>query len=162
MQCTNCGTPIPDLVMSCPNCGAPAGSSQQSCQQGGQILSKKEFLKLPNMKSCKSNLTGSAVILYICGALSLTVGMLGGNPFVIVDVLIIIGMGLGIQLGQSRACAIIVCVYAAFNTIVMLLNTGRISGYLILIAAIYAIMATFRFQKVWKDYQTTGILPAAR
>lgn len=23
MHCTNCGTQLPELVMSCPNCGAP-------------------------------------------------------------------------------------------------------------------------------------------
>lgn len=124
-------------------------------------LSKKEFLKHPNLTKCYKNIKESAIILYVCAVLSLAIGFFTGNYSVIIDVILIIGLALGIHLAQSRACAVCICVYSVINVIVTTIENGRLGGYLILIAAIYAIKATFQFQKAWKNYQQTGQIPAA-
>lgn len=157
MQCAQCGTQYPDGAPACPNCGAPAG--QFGGGYGSAPMTKKEFLKHPNLKKCSSSIKSSAIILYVCGALSLVLGIIAGNFMVIIDIAIVVGLGLGIQLAQSRVCALLILAYSVFNTIYMIVSTGRAGGYLILLAAIYAVIATFQFQKAWKNYQQTGVLP---
>ena len=186
-NCPNCGAPAaPQGAQAGPNFGQPnpqgqpnfrhqpnpqgqPNFAQQPYPQGQpnfaqqpypQKLSKREFLHHPNLKKCCSNIKGSAITLYVCAVITaiLSIFVLG-NIFAIVDVAIVVGLGLGIHLGQSRVCAIICLVYAAFTFIYMTIENGRASGYLILIAAIYAVIATFQFQKAWKEYQLTGILP---
>lgn len=170
MQCQQCGTQIPDGVPNCPNCGAllnnQYGGNPQPYAQGqpygfSQKLTKKEFLRHPNLKKTRSNVIASAVILYICAAFTAAMGYVGGNLFTLLDVILLLGLGLGIQLAQSRVCAIVVCIYAVYNVIVAVITTGTFGGWLILIAAIDAVTATFQFRKVWNEYQQTGILPAA-
>mgnify|MGYP001033615569 FL=1 len=158
MQCSQCGTQYPDGAPACPNCGAPAGQFAGGGYGSGP-MTKKEFYKHPNLKKTTGSIKSSAIILYICGALSLVLGIIGGNLMVIIDIVIVVGLGLGIQLAQSRVCALIILAYSIFNTVYMLISTGRAGGYLILLAAIYAVIATFQFQKAWKNYQQTGMLP---
>lgn len=165
MQCFQCGTQFPDGMANCPNCNAPVNNQFAANGQSyayGQKMSKKEFMRHPNLKKYSGNIKAAAIILYVCAVLSLIVGIMVNNYAIIIDVAILVGLGLGIQLAQSRVCAILVCLYAAINVIVMTISSGRASGYLILIAAIDAIIATFQFQKAWKEYQKTGILPAAK
>lgn len=165
MQCYQCGAQFADGMPNCPNCNAPASNQFPGGGQGygvPQNLTKKEFLHHPNLKKCSGNIKASAIILYVCAAFSLAVGFFMSNYAVLVDVLIIVGLALGIQLAQSRVCAILICIYAAFNVIYMTISSGHASGYLILIVAIDAIIATFQFQKAWKNYQKTGVLPPAK
>lgn len=179
MQCFQCGTQIPDGMPNCPNCGAPVSDpsgqgqpGQQSFGQGQQSfgpgfgysrqMTKKEFLHHPNLKKCYDNIKGSAITLYVCAALSFALGMFMGNWGVLLDVLIVVGFGLGIQLAQSHVCAILIFLYSLANAVYMGVSTGRSGGTLIILASIYAISATFKFQKAWKEYRKTGILPAAK
>lgn len=169
MQCFQCSTQFADGMPSCPTCGMPAnnqfmGSDTTQGQPYGynQNLSKKEFLHHPNIDKCRKNLNSSAATLYVCAVLSLVVGFIFGSPSVVIDVALIVGLGLGVQLAQSRVCAILICIYGAFNTITMTITNGRPGGYLILIAAVYAVIATFQFQKAWDNYKKTGILPASK
>lgn len=172
MQCAQCGTQLPDGMPNCPNCGAPAASQFGQGQPGQQSfgpgfgysgqMTKKEFLHHPNLKKCYDNIKSSAIVLYVCAALSLALGIYMGNWSILVDVLIIVGFGLGIQLGQSRVCAILIFLYSLANAVYMGVSTGRSSGTLIVLASIYALGATFKFQKAWKEYKKTGILPAVK
>lgn len=157
MQCSQCGTQYPDGAPACPNCGAPAG--QFAGGYGAGPMTKKEFYKHPNLKKTTASIKSSAIILYVCGALSLVLGFIAGNMLVILDIAIVVGFGLGIQLAQSRVCALLILAYSIFNTISVYITTGAFGGYLILLAAIYAVIATFQFQKAWKEYQKTGMLP---
>ncbi len=186
MQCSNCGTQYPDDASNCPNCGAPAVvpfqqgqafaqnqtyqqgqafAQNQTYQQGQSFaqapLSKKEFLHHPNLKKCASNIKVSAIILYVCAAIS-SIALIGGNLSSLIDIALIAGLALGIHLAQSRVCAILICIYSVFNMVISLIAYGTPSGWLILAAAIDAIIVTFQFQKAWKEYQQTGILPAAK
>lgn len=165
MQCLQCGTQIPDGMPTCPNCGAPLNNQPAGGGQPygfSQKLTKKEFLHHPNLKKIRSNINSSAIILYVAAVLTSVLGLVDGNYFILIDIALLVGLGLGIHLAQSRVCAIIACVYSAFNVIITVVTTGSVGGWLVLVAAIYAIIATFQFQKAWKEYQQTGILPAAK
>ncbi len=121
---------------------------------------KKEFLDLPENAKLKKNIRSSAIVCYICAALTLVFGMfvLDSGLLSLIDVAILAGLGLGIQLSQSRVCAALLCVYAVINTIISLVSSGQISGYLIIIAGVYAMIYTFQLDKQWKVYQQNNRL----
>ena len=120
-------------------------------------MSKAEFYKQPALKKNRSNITACAVVAYFCAACTFIVNVvLAHNIFGMVDVCLLLGLGLGIHLGKSRVCAIILLVYAGINTIYILLTAGRFGGYLILLCGIYAVIETFKIQKAWKEYELTG------
>lgn len=130
--------------------------------QTGAKLSKKEFYKHPNLANYRKGIRGSAIILYVCAAITLLAGLATYNLFSIIDVVVIVGLALNIQFNQSRAAAVILCIYSLINVIVALLTTGSIGGWLIIIAAIIATIYTFCFKTLWKEYQKTGLIPAGK
>ncbi|MBR1691857.1 MAG: hypothetical protein IJ711_03660 [Lachnospiraceae bacterium] len=120
---------------------------------------KKEFLNLPEMGQLKSGLTSSAVILYICAVFTFLVTvLLMESSSSILDVILLVGLGLLVQLKQSRVAAVLVLIYSLINCVVLAILTGRFGGWLIMLAGGYAIGNTFRFHKAWNTYQTTGEL----
>ena len=135
-------------------------------QPYGQKMTKKEFLKHPNLKKCKGNINASAILLYFCAGITMIATVLltltvASGLGTIIDVLLLVGMGLGIQLAQSRACSIVVFIYSIINFIYGVIMTGRATGWLIVVAGICAIIYTFKFQKAWKEYEQTGMIPPA-
>ncbi len=165
-QCPKCGQFFDDSASFCSACGAVLGGDSQGVDFTPEPISypgqpgprkaatKQELLNLPENAKMKKEIKTIAIISYICAGLTAAV-MIGanGNFTAIVDVLLLIGLGLGIQLKQSRVCAILLCVDGAVSVIVSLLAAGMPSGYLILIAGIFAIVYTFKLDKAWKQYQ---------
>lgn len=172
--CPTCNQPCEDNEVFCGNCGTNllAGSAPQapyqSPVQGGyapngvyapynaapRAATKKEFLNLPENKKIKSEINGAAIICYICAGITLIAGIASGSfPLILIDVAVLLGLGLGIHLAQSRVCAIILLAYAAYSTIIVLVQTGRLTGWLVVIAAVIAVMYTFKAEKLWKQYQ---------
>ncbi len=143
------------------NAGQPAaGGSSANAGQGGQApMTKEEFYKHPNIANVRSQIRGAGILCYVVAGISLVFSIwMGTFLTALVDILLVVGLGLGIQLGKSRVCAIILTVYGAINTIVMTLQRGQLSGWWVLVAGIYAIIYTFKFQSAWAEYQKTGIV----
>lgn len=120
-------------------------------------ISFKEFYKDYCSADIKKNITGSAVALYVCSGITLfaaiAVSLFGIDIMAgVIDAILMLGLALGIQIGKSRACAVIILVYSIFNCLYSLVTTGRLSGYLIIIAAVYATIATFKARKEYKEY----------
>lgn len=70
----------------------------------------------------------------------------------VLDAILILGLALGIHIGKSRACAVIILVYSILNCLYALVRTGRAGGYLIIIAGGYATMYTFMARREYKEY----------
>ena len=172
--CPNCGQPVEEGTKFCATCGAPIQAAQTPVQQPVQTpvqqpvqqptfpgaaapqkaATKKEFLELPENAKLKKEINTSGIFCYVCAALSVVVGvLLAGNYAVLLDAVILIGLGLGVHLAKSRVCAIILLVYSVFNVVYLLVSTGRFGGYLIVIAAVYAVINTFKLEKAWKAYR---------
>ena len=168
--CPNCGTRVADPE------GAPASdyyppfTAQVAGSVGGKpyaqsvypnagqgfgprCTTKKEFLMLPENKKLRSQIRGAAIICYICGGLTLLLMIISLNLMMLLDVAILVGLGLGVHLAYSRVCAILLAVYAVFSVIVGLVVNGTISGWLIVVAAVFAVLCTFNLEKGWKIYQ---------
>ena len=158
MKFSNCGTELDSQAVVCPFCGqAVPEESRMQGQQAGKKLTKKEFLDLPEMKNCKSNITSCGIALYILGVLNIVVQIV--MKMLPLDGIFMILFGLGVHLGKSRVCALLCAAFGAVNMIYIRVTTGRNGGWLILMAGIYAVTYTFRFHSAWNKYKKDGKLP---
>ncbi|MCQ2516269.1 MAG: hypothetical protein MJ094_05345 [Saccharofermentans sp.] len=121
-------------------------------------LSFKAFVKHPLNSKLKSDIGSCGICLYVCAACTLVVGLILQTYASIIDVVVLVALGLGIQLAYSRVCAILTAAYAALNVVVSIIVNGRTGGILLVIAAIYAIQGIFSARKVYKKYQETGVI----
>ena len=124
-----------------------------------RALTKKEFLELPENIKLKKNIRSSAIICYVAALLSGVVGflVLDTGAFILLDVAILVGLGLGVHLKQSKVCSVLLLVYAVASCILNLISNGQASGWLIILAGVYAVGATFKLDKQWKAYQQSGL-----
>lgn len=158
MNCSKCGAELENNALVCPTCGqAVSDEARIQAQAGGEQLTKKDFLQLPAMKSCKSNIDGCGIVLYILGAINIVYQIyLRSFP---IDGIILVLLGLGIHLGKSRVCALICAAYSIFNVIYMVVQTGKVAGWWILLVGIDAVIYTFKYHSAWNKYKNEGILP---
>ena len=120
-------------------------------------ISFKEFYQKHCSDSVKKNINGAAITLYVCSAITLLLSFaataLGVDIMAAaLDAFLLLGLALGIHIGKSRACAVIVLVYSILNCLYALIATGKMSGYLIIIAGVYATIYTFKARKEYKEY----------
>lgn len=177
--CPSCGAACNDTEKFCGNCGhsfqeagsvssqpyAPAENAysqpaapvypgfDQPVTAAPKVATKKEFMKLPENKKIRSELNAASIITFVCAGITLLSGVLSGNYGILIDVAIMVGLGLGVMLAHSRACAIILLAYGLLNVVVGLMTNGVPSGYLIVIAGILAVIYAFKAEKLWKQYQ---------
>lgn len=158
MKCTKCGAELENNALACPACGqAVTEEARIQAQAGGEPLTKKDFLQLPAMKTCKSNINTCGILLYVIGAINIGLQIyLRSFP---IDGILIVLLGLGIHLGKSRVCALLCAAYSIFNMLIMLYTRGQITGWWILLIGIDAVIYTFKYQSAWSKYQKDGILP---
>lgn len=175
MICKSCGRANEQGAKFCKSCGAPLEGGvdvQQNNKVGYQQknmgyqqydmsgnmnfgttrMTKEEFNQCANIKTIIKNITIAAIITYVIGAISLITNViLGGNIFGLLDVIIVIGLGVGVHVAKSRACAVVLLVYSVFNMIYMLLLAGMPGGWLILVCGIYAIYIHSNIRAHGKD-----------
>ena len=129
----------------------PIGQSDEPVAP--RARTKSEFFKTDGSKYANSCI-GSAVMCYISAAITLIVLVLiMKNPVSLIDVGILVGLGLGIQLKQNIPCAIILLVYAIINVLITMAALGKFGGWLVLLAGIFGTINTVKAQNAWKEYQ---------
>ena len=160
--CPRCGAAVEEGSKFCVTCGEPLTGNAAPAEGFSDVpapvyapkaATKKEFLDLPENSKMKKEINSSAIISYICAGITLLVAIVAKSPLSFVDVVILVVLGLLIHLKQSRACAIILLIYAIINVIVTVVTTQSFGGYLIVIAGIFAVIYTFKLDKAWKEYQ---------
>lgn len=161
MKCSKCGTELESNALLCPFCGQVVSDEDRVKEQyGDKLLTKKEFLELPAMKPIKSSIVTCGIVLYILGVINIGLQIYAG--IFPLDGILLILLGLGIHLGRSRVCAILCTIYGAYNVIYLIMTTGRVAGWWILLVAIYAVIYTFKYHSAWSKYQKDGTLPAEK
>ena len=147
MFCGNCGNQFQGGGAFCPHCGAPVQAAPV-CAPAAP-MNKKEFWNSLGKKE-RSNIMSAAIMCYISAGLTMILGLIGGDYLVVIEVLLLAGLGLWLQLSKSTVAAWFITVYAAINTTIMLVTTGTPGGYLVLIAGVCAIIGCRKFNKAYK------------
>lgn len=122
-------------------------------------LKKKEFCEKYASKKNKDDIKGAAFLTYICAAISLGLGFFMHNYSVLVDVVLIVALALGVQIAKSRVCAVLILIYACINTIIMSISYGKMSGWWLILAGVYAVRATFKLHKEYQKFLQDGTIP---
>lgn len=162
MKCGKCGSELENNALICPFCGqAVPDEARIQEQYAGRQMTRKEFLELPAMKSCKSNINSCGIVLYVIVAINIVVQIVGGT-YSFIDAVVLLLLGLGIHLGKSRVASILCLAYGAFNVLYLLYLTGRVTGWWILVIAIDAVIYTFRYHSAWGKYVKDGTLPVEK
>ena len=143
-------------VSASPQQNSHYGSSQEQ-QNLDYRMSMSEFMNQPALQSLRKNIIIESVIAYFLSAVIILLAATGvTNIYGIIDALIILGSTLGVHLGKSRVAAIIMTVYGAINFIMYMAANGKFGGWLYLILGISFISITFKINKIWENYKTTG------
>lgn len=148
-------------------CSTQNGDKRMRCSQSVTLgnqnrITKSDFVKHENNAYFIRQFRSLGIAFYIIAAINIPIGfMLGAGAFSLINVAIIGGLGCGVHLGKSRACAIIITVYALLNVLLSLLLGMGVTGYLILIIAIGSIVNTYKLDGAYKKYLETGEIPVA-
>ena len=144
--------PVPTApVYAAPAAAAPAAPAAST---------KKEFMALEENTKVRKEIRAAGIICYICAgataALSIIAGLSGGGFGSMLDAIILLVLGLLVHLKYSRVAAILLAVYAIFNIVVAIIVNGTLGGWLIVLAAIFSILYTFKAEKSWQEYKTSN------
>lgn len=165
MICPNCGFEIEDNTELCPYCHVFV---EQKGQQTGQTqsvwqsvvpepmppMSRKEFMRLPEMKALRNSFRTGIAILYLCIIASLIFNALFmKSSFFVMIQAVLFGMALIIQFTYSRVCSLILFVVFAADMIVGWVTTGRPTGYIGVINMGLLTSTLFQIHTKWKQYQ---------
>lgn len=77
----------------------------------------------------------------------------------IIAAALLVGLGLWIQLGKSRVASLITLIYGTYSMVVGSLAYGRLQGWWIPVIGGFAVYHTFKFNRLWRQYRRTGVLP---
>ena len=159
--------------MKCPTCGAEVQPGQQFCTScGGKLLadqawgypyanaaaaenrniSKSEFCRSYAPDKMRKNIRASAILCYISAVVTAVFAIMF-NPFMFLDAIIVLVLGLLIHLRQSRVCAVILLAYSLFSCAATLLSAGQLSGWLIILAGVFAVIYTFQLEKAYREFR---------
>ena len=171
--CTGCGKEIPAGTAFCTNCGqavlnqsatqAPPVQQQVYQQYNaqtagqppqGQFIRKKDYINnyIPSFKRDVKNV---AIACYICAGLNAIISLII-NPLGILDSLILLGITLGMHLGKSKVCAIILLVFACLEALFGIITTGTPTSVLWVITGIWAVITFNKADKEYKKYISGG------
>lgn len=168
--CTNCGAILPGTIASVDESEMQESLAEDSDEpkipdpvydrKGREIpnplrapagITKAEFMK----RYCsKYGLIKSAAIWgFACAAITfIVICLVQGNWYGLIDVAAVAVCSVFVLLMYSRVSAIIMLAYAAYNTVSSIVLYGQLGGWLLLLAGIFAVIATFGAAKQWKEY----------
>lgn len=181
MFCSKCGQQLPDGSAFCSVCGAPqtVAAPQPAYQQPTyqqpaqpvyqqpvyqqpmyqQPLSRKEFYNQFVSKKSNSTVICMAVIFFITAAISASLIVALENMLGIMDVAVYTLFGILLLATKHWVCALIPTAYSAVWTIVSMVNGGTPTGIVALIVGATCVSVLQKFEKMYKAYTTTGVLP---
>lgn len=147
--CNICGTPLTEEDKFCTACGAVVVSKLYNGAPMDKNISKKAFLKQYAGESFYKNLKVVAIIGYVLAGISAIA--IFANPAAIIDVVVMLGLTLGMHLGRSKACAIGLTAYGAFWMVYNLVMYGMFSSWGILLVGVYGLIIFAGADKRYKE-----------
>jgi hypothetical protein len=107
------------------------------------------------MKAMRKLLIIGIVLCYISAAASGIIA-LSNNKFPI-DGIIIGVLGVLIHIRKSFIASLLLLAYSIINFVFILITMEQFGGWLIVVLAVCCVIATYRIDKVYKDYKARGI-----
>lgn len=160
MICEKCGRNIPGWESECSKCSGTTTFYSDEPVRIEPKLTREQFNKHPNMKPVKKQITSYAIWMYVIVVLNIP-ALLLLEMANILDILIVAGCAVVLQVKQSRTAAIVFLVYTVINFVITLAVYGRGAGWVLILLAVKAYSSTNRLQSYWKRYQITGDIPYA-
>lgn len=166
-SCPFCGAPVADAVPEAAQSNSFENMNQPSQQPASeawgdytsvnaqpavdrQSVTKKEFIAKYAPQNLKKNIKTAAIVCYICVAISAVAALvLLDNPLMLIDVVVYLALTLGMHLGNSKICAILLLIFSVVECIISIVSFGTPAGWWLIIAAASAV-STFR--KLDKEY----------
>ena len=163
MECRNCGKPLEDGLRVCPYCGTVAEELREMTGDsawegiprapGSRNLTMKEFFNHQVMRKHRDYLWIAAIGAYFAALSSLFV-----NTFAVFDLagiisaLIVLGLALGMHLGKSRVCAVLL-------TVLVVPGGGGALRLGLAGVCVIGVIQTFEMKAAWNTYQQRGDYP---
>lgn len=122
-------------------------NTQQPLPPAGYSVSRKEFIEKYAQPSLKKNITSIAILCYVCAGLTFIVSCLI-YPLGIIDAVVLTGFALGMHLGKSKVCAILILILSIIEVIM-----GIVIGSVPIWWLIAGISAVITFNKIDKQYK---------
>ncbi len=171
--CNECGSRLPEGALFCTVCGRKCAkgettvtsqtrqspqnafpqpnafgcNSENPVPPSGYYVSRKEFIDKYAQPSLRRNITGIAILCYVCAGLTFIVSCLL-NPFGIIDALVLAAFALGMHLAKSKVCAILILILSIIEFIVSI-AFGATPPFWWLAAGIAAVIT---FSKIDEQY----------
>ena len=122
----------------------------------GEVLSKRQFIKLPENKKLLSNIRGGAILCYIVAVVTAIVYYVqygGLDVEIIVGCVFIAAGGLICHLTMSRVASLIYAGIVIAAYVYTLVESGVSSGYLLIVGAIFLVIYNFKAASAYKRYK---------
>ena len=113
-------------------------------------ITKREYIKHYAGDTFHRQLKGAAIFAYVLAGINLLFALLVSLT-ALVDVVILLGLSLGMHLGKSKLCAIGLLVYAIGGMVFNLIVNGMLSGWLLVIMGVFSVMTFTRAEKRYKE-----------
>ncbi|MCR4654462.1 MAG: hypothetical protein K5744_12390 [Eubacterium sp.] len=128
----------------------PAGFGRAVVPPG---LTRMQFLDLPDEIKIKKNIRGSAIISFVCAAITFIFLLITQSYWSLLDVAILVACGGFILKRASKIASIVLLVYGALNFFYTLLTMNTPGGWLIVLSGVYAVIYTWKLDKEYKEYK---------
>ncbi len=116
-------------------------------------ISKKEYIEKYAPANLKKNINSTAYLLYGLSVFSLILNFVlaGFSWITLVEISVLVGLIVGMHIGKSKICAILLVVVSIAGTVITLILSGQVTGWWWIIASIYAVSC---FNKLDKEYNS--------
>lgn len=159
MKCPSCGAEVQPGQQFCPSCGAKQLADQAwgnptapSAAMENRDISKSEFCRNHAPDKVRKNIRACGILCYVSAVVTAVLAALV-SPTMFLDAAIVLVLGLLIHLKQNRVCAVLLLIYGIFSCVVVFLSTGRFTGWLIILAGVFAVIYTFQLEKMYREFR---------
>lgn len=122
-----------------------------------QTISKKEYIENYAPEMVRKNIKTEAILAYICVGISLIAAIfLYKSVASVIEVLIILGLALGMHLGKSNVCAILLLLIGVLEWGIKCALTNSYTPNLILLVGVYSVINFHKASKMYKEFIQSG------
>lgn len=136
--------------------GFDASFPKTTTNSESRVITKKEYIKNYADEKMIKDIKKAAIVGYICSGITAILGIVMVNIGIIVEVLIMIGLLLGMHLGRKKWCAMTYMCIAILDCVVSMVLTGSPSGWLVIVAGIWSVNTFNKLDKAYRVFKDNG------